>query len=64
MLGEVQAGYNDVGILTAPDGRSYTVAVMIKKTSMPLMIRMEMMHEVVKAVIKQHDMASGHDLSP
>ena len=28
-----QAGYNDIGILTAPDGRSYSVAVMIKLTS-------------------------------
>ena len=27
-----QAGYNDVGILTAPDGRSYSIAVMIKLT--------------------------------
>lgn len=54
-LGGVQAGYNDVGILTAPDGRNYAVAVMIKKTSTPLMVRMELMHEVVKAVIDQHD---------
>ncbi|HET8749555.1 MAG TPA: class A beta-lactamase [Sphingomicrobium sp.] len=56
-LGGVQAGYNDVGILTAPDGRSYTVAVMIKKTSTPLSVRMKLMHNVVKAVITQHDMS-------
>ena len=36
VLGATQAGYNDIGILTAPDGRSYSVAVMIKKTSTPL----------------------------
>src|SRR5207245_2699126 len=32
VLGAEQAGYNDIGILTAPDGRSYAVAVMIKLT--------------------------------
>jgi beta-lactamase class A len=58
-LGGVQAGYNDIGILTAPDGKSYTVAVMIKKTSTPLPIRMTLMNNVVRAVIDQHDMASG-----
>ena len=36
ILGGVQAGYNDIGVLTAPDGRSYAIAVMIKKTSTPL----------------------------
>src|SRR6185503_3246266 len=35
-LDGIQAGYNDIGILTAPNGRSYTVAVMIKKKSVPL----------------------------
>ena len=55
VLGPVQAGYNDIGILTAPDGRSYSVAVMIKKTSTPLPTRMKLMNEVVRAVIDQHD---------
>ena len=55
-LGGVQAGYNDIGILTAPDGRSYAVAVMIKKTSVPLPTRMTLMNNVVRAVIAQHDM--------
>lgn len=54
-LGGVQAGYNDIGILTAPDGRSYAVAVMIKKTSTPLPVRMTLMNNVVAAVIDQHD---------
>ncbi len=63
-LGGVQAGYNDVGILTAPDGKSYAVAVMIKKTSTPLIVRMNMMHDVVEAVIKQHEMSGGGDLAP
>ena len=54
-LGGVQAGYNDIGILTAPDGKSYSVAVMIKKTSTPLPVRMTLMNNVVEAVIAQHD---------
>lgn len=58
-LGGVQAGYNDVGILTGPDGKSYAVAVMIKKTSTPLPVRMTMMNNVVAAVIAQHDQASA-----
>ena len=59
VLGPVQAGYNDIGILTAPDGRSYSVAVMIKKTSTPLPTRMALMNNVVKAVIQQHNMSRG-----
>ena len=58
VLGAQQAGYNDIGILTAPDGRSYAVAVMIKKTSVPLSTRMTLMNNVTRAVIAQHDM--GH----
>jgi beta-lactamase class A len=56
VLGDSQAGYNDIGILTAPDGRSYAVAVMIKLTSTPLPVRMTLMNEVVRAAIAQHDM--------
>jgi beta-lactamase class A len=56
VLGAKQAGYNDIGILTAPDGRSYSVAVMIKLTSVPLPVRMTLMNNVVRAVIAQHDM--------
>jgi len=56
VLGDQQAGYNDIGILTAPDGKSYAVAVMIKLTSVPLPVRMELMNNVVRAVIAQHDM--------
>lgn len=56
VLGPVQAGYNDIGVVTAPNGRSYAVAVMIKKTSVPLPTRMTLMNNVVRAVIAQHDM--------
>ena len=56
VLGSQQAGYNDIGILTAPDGKSYAVAVMIKLTSVPLPVRMALMNDVVRAVIMQHGM--------
>ena len=59
VLGPIQAGYNDIGILTSPDGRSYAVAVMIKKTSTPLPTRMALMNNVVKAVIQQHNLANA-----
>jgi beta-lactamase class A len=59
VLGPYQAGYNDIGILTAPDGHSYSVAVMIKKTSVPLPVRMTLMNNVVRAVILQHQMTRG-----
>jgi beta-lactamase class A len=62
-LGGVQAGYNDIGILTAPDGRSYAVAVMIKKTSTPLPVRMTLMNNVVQAVIEQHDRDHGGSIA-
>ena len=59
VLGNSQAGYNDIGILTAPDGKSYSVAVMIKLTSVPLPVRMTLMNNVVRAVIIQHEMLRG-----
>ena len=55
VLGSIQAGYNDIGILTAPDGRSYAVAVMIKRTSTPLPVRMTLTNTVVRAVMNAHD---------
>ena len=63
VLGAVQAGYNDIGILTAPNGKSYAVAVMIKKTSTPLGVRMTLMNNVVRAVITQHEMSSATGIS-
>jgi beta-lactamase class A len=59
VLGAHQAGYNDIGVVTAPDGSSYAVAVMIKKTSTPLPTRMALMNNVVRAIIAQHEMGRG-----
>jgi beta-lactamase class A len=59
VLAGVQAGYNDIGVLTAPDGRSYAVAVLIKRTATPLPVRMALMNEVVRSVIAAHEAGSG-----
>lgn len=59
VLGGVQAGYNDIGIVTAPNGQSYAVAVMIKRTSTPLIVRMNLMNDVVRAIIAQHEATYG-----
>ena len=55
VLGSEQAGYNDIGILHAPDGHNYALAVMIGRTSTPLATRMALMQEVVRATIAYHD---------
>ena len=64
VLGDFQAGYNDIGIVTAPDGKSYAVAVMIKLTSVPLPVRMTLMNNVVRAVITQHDLDNPSKSAP
>ncbi len=51
ILGGTSTGYNDIGIVTGPDGRSYSVAVFIRKTSAPIPARMRLMQEAVRAVI-------------
>ena len=59
ILNGVQAGYNDIGILHAPDGHNYALAVMIGRTSTPLATRMELMQDVVRAAIAYHDAAAA-----
>lgn len=47
-------GYNDVGIITAPDGTSYAVAVMIASTRQPVPVRQQMMQSVSRTIAAQH----------
>jgi beta-lactamase class A len=54
-LGELSTGYNDVGLLTAPDGRAYAVAVMIASTRRPIPDRQTLMASVARAVVAAHD---------
>jgi beta-lactamase class A len=44
-------GINDVGLLTAPDGHTYAVAVMIRQTSRLPSARHAIMQNVVRAVV-------------
>lgn len=63
VLGGEQAGYNDIGILTAPDGHSYAVAVMIRRTSAPLGQRMAAMQSTVRAVIGFDQNIGGYGMA-
>ena len=60
----VQAGYNDIGILTSPDGRHYAVAVMIGRTSTPNLTRMRLMQNVTRAVIAYDEALRGQGDGP
>jgi len=46
-------GINDVGLLTAPDGKIYAVAVMIRQTKAPASARHRIMQSVTRAVAAQ-----------
>ena len=54
--GRRTAGFNDVGILTAPDGRTYTVAVMIGDGAKSVRERQKLIQDVAAAVV-----ADDHD---
>jgi beta-lactamase class A len=53
-LGGRTAGYNDVGFLIAPDGKAYSIAVMIGDTPRPIPARQALMQAVVEAVVANH----------
>ena len=64
VLGSVQTGYNDIGIVTSPEGRHYAIAVMIRRTSAPIPTRMALMQNAVRAVIDyQRNSAAGGPLA-
>jgi len=49
-LGGRNAGFNDVGLMTAPDGRRFAVAVMIGDTTRPIRERQQLIQAVARAV--------------
>ncbi len=51
-LADRSTGYNDIGLITAPDGRIYAVAVMIASTRQPIPARQAMMAAVSRAVVE------------
>jgi beta-lactamase class A len=63
VLGATQSGYNDIGIITGPDGRSYSVAVFIRRTTAPIPTRMALMQNVTRAVIDYSRNMQGYNIA-
>jgi len=59
VFGGTQAGYNDIGLITAPNGKTYALAVMIGRVSVPNIVRMRLMQNVTKAAIDYHEARRG-----
>jgi beta-lactamase class A len=57
-------GINDVGLLTAPDGRTYAVAVMMRKTRQPVPARLAFMQSVTRAVAQEWERSRETPLPP
>ena len=53
-------GYNDVGIMTAPDGSSYAIAVLIGETTVSIPERWKLMQAVARAVGASHQLATRY----
>ena len=53
-LGSLSTGYNDVGLLVAPNGHRYAVAVMIASTRQSIPSRMRLMGDVSRAIVASH----------
>ena len=58
-LGRRNAGFNDVGLLTAPDGRRYALAVMIGDTTRPIRERQQLIQSVAAAVARYANTSPG-----
>lgn len=54
VLGSMATGYNDIGIMTAPDGTRYAVVVMLGDTTASIPERMRLMQAVTRAVGRYH----------
>ena len=64
ILNGVQAGYNDIGILTSPEGRHYAVAVLIGRTSVPNQTRMQLMQSVTRAIVAYDEATKDDEHAP
>jgi beta-lactamase class A len=53
-LSPITAGYNDIGIATAPDGTRYAIVVMLADTTASVPARMQLMQAVSRAVAAGH----------
>jgi beta-lactamase class A len=54
-LSNLATGYNDIGLLTAPNGHRYAIAVMIASTRQSIPVRMRLMGDVTCAIIRTAD---------
>ena len=54
-LADLGTGYNDVGLITAPDGHVYAVAAMIASTRETIPERQAVMGDVARAIVAVHD---------
>ena len=54
ILDPVSTGYNDIGIMTAPDGTRYAVVVMMADTTAPVPERMRFMQAMSRGVADYH----------
>lgn len=52
-------GINDVGLITAPDGRVYAVAVMMRRTRHAVPARLAFMQSISRAVVAQWEREHG-----
>jgi beta-lactamase class A len=57
-------GINDVGLLTAPDGRTYAVAVMMRRTRHGVPARLAFMQSVTRAVAAHWARENAEPLTP
>lgn len=53
-LESISTGYNDIGIMTAPDGKRYAIAVMMADTTASVPERMRFMQAISRAVGAYH----------
>ncbi len=58
-LRNYSVGINDVGVVTAPDGTNYAVAVMIPKTSKGVGARMDFMQHISEALVAEWQAEHG-----
>jgi beta-lactamase class A len=53
------AGYNDIGIITSPNGRAYALSILIGRTKVAIPARQFLMNEIVRAVISYDHRIGG-----
>jgi len=63
-LGDLTTGYNDVGLIIAPNGDAYAIAVMIAETRRPVPERQALMAAVARAVVEAHDRGGAAGSTP